>query len=98
MNSQQTISNRVGNCPLEQKICRALDNANIEYFTDYEGKVPEHLDFYIPKFDIHIEVKGAHTNRISKQTKRSKNIIVVQGDKAVEFLVLLILNDAQNKL
>lgn len=89
-----TGSARVGNCPLEQRIAKALDSANLEYRTDYEGGVEARLDFYVQKFDVHIEVKGGHSPRISKQMARSKNVIVAQGEKAVELLAALI---EQNK-
>lgn len=82
-------SSRVGNCPLEQRMVRAFEAVGVEYRTDYEGRVPENLDFYLPKFDVHVEVKGGHSPRISKQVARSKNVIAVQGVKAVELLALL---------
>ena len=83
-------SERVGNCPLEQRIAKALDAAKLEYRTDYEGGVVAHLDFYVQKYDVHVEVKGGHSPRIAKQMKRSKNVIVAQGGKAVEMLAALI--------
>lgn len=83
-------SARVGNCPLEQRIAKALDTAKLGYRTDYEGGVEAHLDFYVQKYDVHIEVKGGHSPRISKQMARSKNVIVAQGEKAAELLAALI--------
>lgn len=85
-----TNSSRVGNCPLEQRIAKALDAANLEYRTDYEGGVEAHLDFYLQKSDVHLEVKGGHSPRIEEQMARSKNVIVAQGEKAVELLAALI--------
>ncbi len=81
---------RVGSCPLEQRIAKALDRAKLEYRTEYEGGVKERLDFYLPTFDVHIEVKGGHTPRISDQLSRTKNAIVAQGEKAVRLLAGLI--------
>ena len=81
-------STRVGNCPLEQKIALALNAAGIEYVTDFEGK--SRLDFFLTKHGVHIEVKGAHTPRISGQMKSAANVIVAQGDKAVELLAALL--------
>jgi hypothetical protein len=83
-------SQRVGNCPLEQRIAKALDCAGIQYATDYEGSVPENLDFYLPAFDVHIEIKGGHSPRISNQMARSKNVIVAQGQKAVNLLARML--------
>lgn len=81
---------RVGECPLEQMIATSLTEAGITFLTDYEGGVPENLDFYLPEFQVHIEVKGGHSPRISDQTSRSSNVIVAQGRKAVRFLSALI--------
>lgn len=83
-------SSRVGDCPLEQKIAQALDSAGVDYRTEFEGKVPEGLDFYLAHGGIHIEVKGAHAPRIADQMARSKNVIVAQGEKAVDLLAFLI--------
>lgn len=80
---------RVGNCSLEQRMAQALDSAGIQYRTDFEGGVPEALDFFLPDFGIHIEVKGGHSPRISKQMARSRNVIAVQGKQAVECLARL---------
>jgi hypothetical protein len=44
--------------PLETKIAAALDAAGIEYLTDYEGKSPANLDFYLPDYDLYLEIKG----------------------------------------
>lgn len=84
------MSPRVGNCPLEQRIAAALDTAGLEYRTEFEGRVEERLDFYLPRFGVHIEVKGGHSPRISDQMARSNNVIVAQGRQAVELLALLI--------
>lgn len=83
---------RVGNDPLEQKIANALDNAKINYKTDYEGLVPINLDFYLTDFDIYLEIKGGHSDRISKQTSRAFNVIVIQGIKSVDLIVKLLQN------
>lgn len=78
---------RVGNDPLEQMIAVALDNAGIKYFTDYEGKSPANLDFFLPDLDIYLEIKSGHSKRISKQMTRHQNIIAIQGQKSVGFVV-----------
>lgn len=44
------------------------------------------LDFYLPDYDVYIEVKQFHSDRISEQMKRQKNVIVVQGVVAVRFM------------
>ena len=85
-----TCSPRVGDCPLEQRIAKALDTAGIRYCTDHEGGVPEALDFFLPNFGVHIEIKGGHSERIAGQMARSKNVIVAQGSTAVELLAAMI--------
>lgn len=81
---------RVGEDPLERKIAHALDAAGIEYFTDYEGEVPEHLDFYLYELDVFIEIKGGHSERIADQMSRAHNVIAVQGMKSVVFILSLL--------
>lgn len=85
-----SCSPRVGNCPLEQRIAKALGTEGIEYRTDYEGCVPEALDFFLPAFGVHIEIKGGHSKRTSRQMARSKNVIVAQGGTAVQLLATMI--------
>lgn len=80
---------RVGNCPLEQRIAAALDAAGVAYRTDFEGAVREHLDFYLPAYDVYIDVKGGHSDRTSRQMARAANVIVLQGNLAVELFAEL---------
>ena len=75
---------------MEQRIAAALDAAGLEYRTDFEGAVPEHLDFYLPTFGVFIEVKGGHSFRISNQMTRAANVVVLQGEKSVELFADLI--------
>ncbi len=81
---------RVGNDPLEQTVVHALDHAGIQYVTDYEGLVPKHLDFHLSDFDVFIEVKGGHSDRISNQMKRAPNVIAVQGLAAVHWFAKML--------
>jgi hypothetical protein len=86
----KTNQERVGDSVLELVIAEALDTARVEFRTDFEGAVPEHLDFYLPKLDLFIEVKAAHTPRIAEQMARGKYVIVAQGVNAVVALARLI--------
>lgn len=81
---------RVGLCPLERMTARALDGAGIRYLTDYEGKALDRLDFYLPDFDLYIEIKGGHSDRIAEQMSRHPSVIAVQGKTSVKFLVKLL--------
>jgi hypothetical protein len=78
--------------PLETKIAAALDAAGIEYLTDYEGKSPANLDFYLPDYDLYLEIKGGHSDRISGQMARHHNVIAIQGVKSVAFVTYLLEN------
>ena len=66
--------------PVERVIQQFLIDAGIRYIMDGEGdKRSLGLDFYLPEYDIHIEVKRSHTERTNRQMARVKNIIVIQG-------------------
>lgn len=84
------MNKRTGDCPLEQRIAQALDAAGIAYRTDFEGAVPEHLDFYLPGCNVFIEVKSGHSDRIAGQMARGRNVLVAQGTQAVILLAHLI--------
>lgn len=73
--------------PMERQIADALDAAGIEF--EHERR-PENLDFYVPAFDIFIEVKRMHSPRIADQMSRAPHIIAAQGDKGVAFLAALL--------
>lgn len=69
--------------PMERIIADALDAANIRYKTGHGGHAP--LDFYLIDFDVHIEVKQFHSNRIAEQMSRAPNVIAIQGRAAAEW-------------
>jgi hypothetical protein len=71
---------------LEKQIADALDIAGIEYLHESEDKGLD-LDFYLPYFDVYIEVKKFHADRISRQMATKNNVIAVQGRKSVELLI-----------
>jgi hypothetical protein len=73
---------------MEAAIRSALSDAGIRFVED--GNNPAHLDFYLPDFDLYIEVKQFHTDRISEQMSRAPNVIVAQGREAVTWLANLI--------
>lgn len=68
---------------LERVIAEALDVAGVKYEM---GREPARLDFYLPDFDLYIEVKAFHSDRISEQMSRAKSVIAVQGTAAVHWL------------
>ena len=75
---------------LEKKVSEALDEVGIEFVHESENK-EQALDFYLPFFDMYIEIKQFHTDRISKQMSSKDNVIAVQGTKSVNLLVTMLL-------
>jgi len=74
--------------PMERIIAAALQDAGISYVREAYNEA--RLDFYLPDFDTHIEVKQFHSERIGEQMERANNVIAVQGRTAVNFLAELI--------
>ena len=72
------------NDPMERIVEQALRDARISYVPDRD--VEAALDFFLPDFDVHIEVKRLHTDRVAVQMARAENVIVAQGEAAVHFL------------
>lgn len=85
--------------PLEQLVADALDSLGIKYEHESEpttlAKVHS-LDFYIPGFDIFIEIKRFHTERVTYQISRVENLILLQGEQAVKTFVRWILTRREN--
>lgn len=76
--------------PMELIVRGALERAGIDFTTDRGGGNQHNLDFYLPDFDLYIEVKQFHAPRIAEQMSRAENIIVAQGKGAVTWLASLI--------
>jgi hypothetical protein len=72
--------------PVECIIQEALDEAGIVYLTGDGGENPAGLDFYLPAYALHIEVKRLHSDRIAEQMSRVQNVIAVQGIHAAQVL------------
>lgn len=75
---------------LEQQLAEGLNRAGIEFVHESENK-EQGLDFYLPFFDVYIEVKQFHADRISNQMASKDNVIAVQGRKSL-IALLAILN------
>jgi len=67
-----------------------LDQAGIKYLHEQEGSL--HLDFYLPEYDVYLEIKNFYSSRISKQMKRANSVIAIQGKDSVDFIVKLLKN------
>lgn len=72
--------------PVERIIADALIEKGIVFHVDGSPKNKTGLDFKIPQVNgaLFIECKRMHTPRISEQTARAENIIVIQGLSAAE--------------
>lgn len=62
--------------PMEREIATALQAAGISYRVGYATK---ELDFHLIDFDVWIECKQFHSDRISEQMARHPNVIAIQG-------------------
>lgn len=74
--------------PMERKVLAALRELQTPIAMD--SNTPPHLDFYLPEFDVHIEVKQFHSDRIAEQMSRVDNVIVIQGLIAAEFFASIV--------
>jgi hypothetical protein len=78
--------------PLELRIIKLLDYKNIAFIhesqTSFPRKNGRSLDFYLPDFDLYIEVKAFHTERINKQlgAYANENIILIIQEASILFL------------
>ncbi len=75
--------------PMELLIAEALDDAGIDYVTDFNGGNPSGLDFKLAN-GIEIEVKRFHSPRVAEQMGRAENVIAVQGEAAIRYFADLI--------
>ena len=75
--------------PVEKIVAAALDLRGIRYLCDGEGDTKA-LDFYLPDFDLYIETKRYHTDRVAEQMSRVENVIVVQGMSAAQTFAKLL--------
>lgn len=74
---------------LERDLGNALTSAGIEFIHESEAKGQE-LDFFLPDYNIYIEVKQYHSPRIERQMAQHDNVIVLQGRKSVSLLCSLL--------
>ena len=69
--------------PIEKIVREGLDAAEIVWMG--ENGTEAKLDFFLPDYDVHIEVKQFHSDRIAEQMSRATNVIAIQGREAAEF-------------
>lgn len=64
--------------PVERVIADALDAASIRWDGE-NSPAAQNLDFWLPDYGTHIEVKQFHTPRTASQIERSDSVILIVG-------------------
>ena len=83
---------RINDDPVERIIEDFLIETGVSYIKDQRHPYADRtLDFYLPTYDLFIEVKQFHTERAVKQLAGLTNVLLVQGIPAARALVKLLL-------
>ena len=75
--------------PQEIQIKEILESKGIDYVHESQNN-GSRLDFYIPKYNVYIEVKQYYSERSNSQLSSQDNVILIQGKDAISFFKLLI--------
>lgn len=78
--------------PVEREVRSALAIRGVD-FVEEEDPRAKNLDFYLPDYDLHIEVKQFHTERSNEQLSRAPNVILIQGMGAASAFATLLNGD-----
>ena len=73
---------------LEKRVEHILIDRGVKYTT--EKCNGQRLDFYLPGYDVYIEVKQYFSERSNDQLHSQDNIILIQGKKSISFLESLL--------
>lgn len=76
--------------PVEQIIEAALIFTKQTYTIERDEHQEHPLDFHLPEYNVAIEVKQFHSDRIAYQMKKHPNVIAVQGREAALLLAKFI--------
>lgn len=79
-------------CPAEAAVREALLLKGFNFVTEADPRA-KRLDFYLVDFDLHIEVKRFHSDRIAEQMARADNVIAVQGLQAARLFARMVKGD-----
>lgn len=80
------MTKRISDDPIERVIYDALTRKGILFTMEGDENHPSHrMDFHVPDYGMAIECKWRHSPRISDQTARHRNVIVIQGPEAARF-------------
>lgn len=74
--------------PVETIVADGLAAAGIAHRFGHD--VANGLDFYLPDFDVYVEVKRFHSGRIAEQMARAENVIAIQGVAAARLFAKLV--------
>lgn len=75
---------------LERMVGICLSDRGIKFIHESEPHLDSILDFYLPEYKIHIEVKRYHSERAIRQLAAHENVILLQGLQAVYAFVNLL--------
>lgn len=73
----------------ERKIGEAFKSKGIDFIHESEDP-SQKLDFYLPWYNVYIEVKQYHAERIGRQMASADNVIAIQGKESVEFFIKML--------
>ena len=74
---------------LELAVAEMLLDLKINFIHESQNN-GSNLDFSLPDFDVFIEVKQYHADRVNKQLASQENVILIQGKKSIEMLKKLL--------
>ena len=78
---------------LEKRVAVLLEKRGIDFEHESQKDTianAKRLDFYLPGYDVFIEVKRHHSDRAASQIARAENILLIQGEPALKFLESLL--------
>lgn len=75
--------------PLEKLLANKLEELNIRFRRD-EPTTHGTIEFYLPEYQIFIEVCQFYTDRKIKQLSDVKDVILIQGFSAVKAFIKLL--------
>jgi hypothetical protein len=70
---------------LEREVGELLNEIGISFIHESQNN-GSNLDFYLPSYDVYIEVKQLHTEIVVHQLSKRDNVILIQGKKSIQFL------------
>lgn len=87
---------------VEDEFENLLISLNIRFSRpERDASTPINLDFYLPDYDLYVEVKTFHTNRLVKQLEilpQDSNVLVLTGLNSVKaFRKLLVMEKTHAK-